>query len=255
MSGEDQTRVVSEIAYNLLVIAAAGGSASAALRGGGGAAGVSFKVGVVNYGIAPLRWSFSLAWALAGVAAIPGAAIAGLGVFEVPPMLAKALSPPVETDPNALGDIAKAGLKRASRVLSKEGAELAKAELKKLVADRARLLKLVDQVIQDPRLSQRARAWLTRARNALENALKPEDLIGALRDKLGIPVRTPGTGRAFDHAQEVKDAIESLREARRGLAGDLRRISAAGHETSGLSNDLDAILSFADRVDAFTEIR
>jgi hypothetical protein len=37
MSGEDQTRVVSEIAYNLLVIAAAGGSASAAFRSGGGA--------------------------------------------------------------------------------------------------------------------------------------------------------------------------------------------------------------------------
>jgi hypothetical protein len=209
----------------------------------------------VNDGIATLRWSFDLAWAHAGVVAMPGAAIAGVGVLGVPPMLAKALSPAGETDPNALSDIAKAGLKRASRVLSKEGAELAKAELKKLAADRTRLLKVIDQIIRDPRLSQRACAWLTDARNALENNLKPEDLVGALRDGLNVPVRESGTGRVFDHAKEVQDAVVSLREGRRALAADLRRIAAAGHETSGLSSDLDAILAFADQVKAFGAIR
>ncbi len=242
MPGGDQLRVISQIATTLLSLNSAGSSATTAIRSAAAGARISGTVRCLSLEVVlELRWNLELADVAAAGGALGGAFVLGPGA-------AAELLDTVE-----LSDTTKAALKRAGRRLSEDGATQARRELPKLAAERKRMLQRFDRLLEDPRLSQRARAALESARRALENNLKPEEMIGALRDQLGIPVRRSGDGRAWQHLQEASDALNSLEDARGSLTRDLARRPV--DEIAGLSKDIDAISDFIRRVGAFLEIR
>ncbi|MCG8424920.1 MAG: polymorphic toxin type 28 domain-containing protein [Proteobacteria bacterium] len=150
---------------------------------------------------------------------------------------------------------ARAGLKRTGKVISKEAAARASKELTTLAVARKELLVRWQLVLADQSLSIGARANLQKARNAVEDHLKPDDLAGALRDKLGIPVRKSGRGDAWDHAGEVDNVINSLSKARDALHRDLRRMPPDTESYQALSQAMDEMAELSRRVSSFLEIR
>lgn len=236
----DQARLLGQITTTLLSMTLAAGSAASAVQNGGKAGGL---LPVLNGERLALQWQLSLSGPLAGVAAPSGAVLLVPGPVH---QLTEALE---------LSSTTQAALKRAGRRLSKEGAKLAKIELRKLAAERMRILDLLDALSREPRLSANSRARIRSARRALENNLKPEEMVGALRDELGIPVRRAGDGHVYDHLQEASEALESIERSRRAVAKETVRLEAGGEDIAGLSKSLDAISSFLARVRAFLEIR
>jgi hypothetical protein len=149
----------------------------------------------------------------------------------------------------------RSGMKQAARVLSKEAAQRATRELRVLAVARAELLARWQLLLVDTSLSPGARAALRRARNALQDHLQPADLAGALRDKLGIPVRASGSGAVWDHQREVEDALESLANLRKALGRELHGRSPGSADFTRLSAEMDALSEVSKRTSAFLEIR
>jgi hypothetical protein len=149
----------------------------------------------------------------------------------------------------------RSGLKRAGKVLSKEAAARAARELGALAVARQELLARWQVLLMDKTLSREALIALRRARNALQDHLQPADLTGALRDKLGIPVRLSGSGEAWDHLSEVKGALRSLENLRERLRLELHRVPRGNQTFARLSQEMDAIEETCDRTKSFLEIR
>lgn len=150
---------------------------------------------------------------------------------------------------------ARSGMKQAARVLSKEAAQRAARELRVMAVARAELLARWQLLLVDTSLSPGARAALRRARNALQDHLQPADLAGALRDKLGIPVRASGSGAVWDHQREVEDALESLANLRKALGRELHGRSPGSADFTRLSAEMDALSEVSKRTSAFLESR
>lgn len=106
--------------------------------------------------------------------------------------------------------VTAAALKQIRRAVSKEFAQSAATRLKALAAGRVELLARLDELAASSLMQPQWRESLSRARNALQDHLHHSDLAGALRDTLSLPVRRSGSGEAFDHANEVDDALNAL---------------------------------------------
>jgi hypothetical protein len=52
--------------------------------------------------------------------------------------------------------------------------------------------------------------------------LTQDDLVGALRDINGKPVRQIGSGKTWDHLQEVRQGVSSLKNAKNGLIMEMK---------------------------------
>jgi Bacterial toxin 28 len=151
--------------------------------------------------------------------------------------------------------MAQSGLKRAGKVLSQEAAARAARELGALAVARRELLARWQILLVDGALSRDTLIALRKARNAMQDHLQPADLTGALRDKLGIPVRISGSGEAWDHLGEVQDALRSLENLRRKLGLELHRIPRGSQAFARLSRETDAVKESLDRMKFFLEIR
>jgi Bacterial toxin 28 len=149
----------------------------------------------------------------------------------------------------------RSGMKQAARVLGKEAAQRAMRELRVLAVARAELLTRWQLLLVDTSLSPGARAALRRARNALQDHLQPADLAGALRDKLGIPVRASGSGAVWNHQDEVGNVIGSLDKLHRAFVRELNMHPAGSPEFIRLSKEMDAFREMSMRIDGFLEIR
>ncbi|MCG8418724.1 MAG: polymorphic toxin type 28 domain-containing protein [Proteobacteria bacterium] len=110
-------------------------------------------------------------------------------------------------------------------------------------------------VLVDEGLSIGVRANLGKARNALQDHLKPDDLAGALRDKLGLPVRKSGSGAEWDHFGEVKDGLRSLEYARSAMLRDLYRLTPGSPQYKMLSAVADEMAETRRRIQSFLEIQ
>ncbi|MCG8423429.1 MAG: polymorphic toxin type 28 domain-containing protein [Proteobacteria bacterium] len=150
---------------------------------------------------------------------------------------------------------AKSGLKRAGKVISKEAAARATRELTNLAVARRELLVRWQLLLADDGLSVGARANLRTARNTLHDHLKPDDLAGALRDKLGLPVRKSGSGVEWDHLGEVNDGLKSLVNARRAVLRDLHRLTPGSAQHKMLSEAADEMAETQRRIKSFLEIQ
>jgi hypothetical protein len=151
--------------------------------------------------------------------------------------------------------MARSGLKRAGKVLSREAAARAARELTALAVARRELLARWQSLLMDRALSRETLIALRKARNALQDHLQPADLTGALRDRLGIPVRISGSGEAWDHLEEVDGAYASLDRLRRAFGKELHHVPSGSPRFKQLSNEMDAIQETLLRIERFLEIR
>lgn len=140
-------------------------------------------------------------------------------------------------------------------MLSKEAAARAARELATLAAARAELLARWQILLMDKTLSRETQIALRKARNALQDHLERADLVGALRDKLGVPVRISGSSEAWDHLKEVDDADKSLTRLYDWLSKELRRAPSGSPNSKMLSQEISALKETQHRIREFLEIR
>jgi hypothetical protein len=144
----------------------------------------------------------------------------------------------------ALDEESSASMKRVAQKLDKEVVAAKTKALPRIEAARQRVLQGLENLLRpgrEPPLSERSRANLETARNAIRDHMTPEDLSGALRDAVDLPVRRRGSGAEYKHAREVREALESFREARQSLTLEFKREATNGNiqvETSALVDEL-----------------
>lgn len=166
-----------------------------------------------------------------------------------------------EVAEESVDDVAKAGMKRAARVFGSEAAQRAARELRSLMVARAELMTRLTRLAEDSVLTRTKilKDNLESAIESLRTHLTAADFSGALRDKLGLPVRALGSGAAFDHLGEVTDALRSLNSAlnsaRDAILRQLRHEQPGSEACRRLSEDADALNEIIRRGTAFLEIR
>ncbi len=160
-----------------------------------------------------------------------------------------------EAAEESIDDIARSGLKHASRCLSKEAAQRAGQSLRELATGRIELIERLRQMHADPDLPFVVQDQMRRTATSIEDHLTPADLSGALRDELGVPVRTAGRGREFDHRGEVETALTSMENARERLILQLGHVARGSATYRELSANADAIGEMMRRTREFLAIR
>lgn len=139
------------------------------------------------------------------------------------------------------------------RGMSKAAAARAAKEITVINAGRVELIARLQRYSAEGFFDAETLGVLMKTRNALQNGLKPSDLVGALRDLHGIPVPHKTRVRPYDHLHEVRDAMESIENA----LGQLKRVTK--HHAPGtagfarLSRDRDAFEEFYLRLSHFLE--
>ena len=83
-------------------------------------------------------------------------------------------------------------------------------------------------------------------RNAIVNHLKPDDLVGALRDAFGDPVEI--AGKIYQHDTEVMNALRSIESLRKELAVTIQRRQTRGEEWLELSHLADFLSTYRRRM-------
>lgn len=91
--------------------------------------------------------------------------------------------------------------------------------------------------------------------NALRLRLTPSDLTGALRDAVDMPVRRRGSGKGFDHANEVENGLSSVAWARESLYAEYRSRLGRGESSTELTEMADALAEFDRQTQAFVEMK
>lgn len=244
MPANDQAEIVAMIATQLAIARAAGGAGAKMVRAGGAGLGGGAAGGEV------LTWTLQLDFAAAGVG-LAGVATAAVAPLAVAPLLAEA--GPDSSLPE-LEEKALASMKRASQKLDKaEAAAKAKA-LPRIEQARQRLMKRLDELIEDATVSERSRANYQSLRNAMRDHMKPTDLTGALRDVLGIPVKRVGDGKVYSHLGEVEEALDALAGARASLVYEFQTMSRRGTVVPALAQLSDDLLEFKRALEAFLTV-
>ncbi len=199
-------------------------------------------------GVAEGRTGAWLNVAIAGVAFIPGLDFLKGGTR----VGRRALR---ETAEESITEVSEASLKRMRRALSRQAVETARRRLRELAAGRIELMQRLTELMEHPALRSRTRDFIERARNGVRDHLSPQDLSGALRDRLGMPVRRSGSGKAFDHLDEVDAASRNMEKARSVLLGELQRLEPGSDAFRVVSRELDAMAEMQRRVHEFLETR
>lgn len=151
--------------------------------------------------------------------AVDGAATAAA---SIPPGVAAGIASQLHSEGGARDDKAFASIKRMGK--AGHDAQRVKEALKKIQHERnlaVEQMKTVEGDLQalglPPSRAQAAKAALKKAANAIEHHLTDADVAGAMRDVVGDPVRAPGSGKTFNHLQEVTEALDGIKDARQQL--------------------------------------
>lgn len=154
-----------------------------------------------------------------------------------------------------MSEVAQSGLKALRQSLSKESLSKAKEQLITLNIAKTEVVARLDDLSATAKLSQRAQANVRAARNSLIRNLTQDDLVGALRDIYGKPVKQSGSGRIWNHRQEVQQGLNSLEAARDSLITEMRSYQPNSNEFKKVSKEADAIAEMIHRVNKFLEIK
>jgi hypothetical protein len=146
--------------------------------------------------------------------------------------------------------VAESGLKTLRMRLSKESVALARKHVDTLAVGRSELL---ERFARAPRGLQNLDDLFDRATNALRTHMTRSDLVGALRDRVGLPVRREG--RKYSHIKEVSDALQSLENLRSALVARVRNEAARMRTVRGPAELADAIREYSRRTREYLEIR
>lgn len=155
----------------------------------------------------------------------------------------------------AVEGVARGGLKRARRLMTREVAQQAARRLRQLEVGRTELIERLRRLTLDQSRHPELRGVANDAMNALRDHFKPSDLSGALRDELGIPVRMSGSGASFDHRGEVAATLNSLRRVREQLLREMRRAEPGAATSRELSHLSDALGELMRKTDEFLGLR
>jgi hypothetical protein len=189
-------------------------------------------------------------WARLGIAAI--AIVPGLDFLKAGSRVGrKALK---EVAEEGLTQVSQQSVKGLAQVMSKEGAERIGKEAVTLNVGRTEMIGRLDSLLTSPNIPESTKNALRSARNALQDHLKQDDLLGALRDKHGLPVLKPG-GAPYNHAGEVQEGLLSLQRGRDNLLRELGKISPGTNEYRRLSAEIEAISEMSTRIEKFLEVK
>jgi hypothetical protein len=189
-------------------------------------------------------------WARLGIAAI--AIVPGLDFLKAGSRVGrKALK---EVAEEGLTQVSQQSVKGLAQVMSKEGVERISKEAVTLNVGRAEMIGRLDNLLASPNIAESTKNAVRSARNALQDHLTQDDLLGALRDKHGIPVLKPD-GTTYDHLGEVNDALKSLEGGKRNLLNELRKVSPGTEEYRRLSSEIEAISEMSVRIEKFLEVK
>lgn len=154
-----------------------------------------------------------------------------------------------------LSVVAMDGLRVAKTRLGPVAGQLAEDRLRDLMAARQAIMHELQDLIEKGSLPKNTQEKFETALRALEDHAKDADLVGALRDRLGVPVRRASDGKVYDHAKEVKTAFNSLEN----LTSNLRRLLGSRGVTNehlgALSKLTDDIEGLARRLTSYQEIK
>lgn len=154
-----------------------------------------------------------------------------------------------------LSPVAVEGLRVAKTRLGPVAGQLAEDRLRDLMAARQAIMHELQDLIEKGSLPKNTQEKLETALRALEDHAKDADLVGALRDRLGVPVRRASDGKVYDHAKEVETAFNSLEN----LSSNLRRLLGGRGVTNEHLRDLskltDDIEGLARRLTSYQEIK
>lgn len=195
--------------------------------------------------IAAIKKGDAASIAIAGIAIIPG--------FDFLKGGSKAGKKLIREAAENIDDVAKVGLKQASKRLTKETAQRAAKELRALNAGRAEILARLESLSSDTSLSKDLLVQLRKTQNALIDHLNPSDLSGALRDKLSVPVAIQS--KSYNHLKEVSDGLNSINKAREQILYTLKKINPSSDQFNLLSNELSALSEYAKRINQFINIK
>jgi vacuolar-type H+-ATPase subunit I/STV1 len=135
-----------------------------------------------------------------------------------------------------------------------DGAAL-KDSLKQIQHERAACLEelsILEQSVEKLGLGEQrteeVKRSIGRGKNALEEHLTDADITGAMRDVAGDPVRQPGSGRIFDHQQEVNDSLRALQSTRRELLRVRTELERRQFDPTTIAEVLQAPIESLQRV-------
>lgn len=103
-----------------------------------------------------------------------------------------------------------------------------KSKLKGLGSQRNELIEKFDDLIGrhlrpgETLLQKNTLDSLDKAKKALDNNLRDSEMVGALRDAHGLPVKRED--REFNHSKEVEEALGSLKNLEEALAAEMERL-------------------------------
>lgn len=151
-----------------------------------------------------------------------------------------------------LGPIAQDGLSRLSKVMSETTHVRLVKEVKVLSAARLELAARLRHRLERAGLGQELSTNVRKAANGLERSHSAEDLVGAVRDRYGIPV-PKAEGVDFNHEKEIRDVIGSLRKVEESMKKEIRRSLERGESPGELSKLLEAVREYEARVERLVE--
>jgi hypothetical protein len=188
-------------------------------------------------------------WARLGIAAI--AIVPGLDFLKAGSRVGrKALK---EVAEEGLTQVSQQSVKGLAQVMSKEGAERISKEAVTLNVGRAEMIGRLDNLLASPNIAESTKNAVRSARNALQDHLTQDDLLGALRDKHGLPVIQKG--KIFKHDKEVEEALGSLQRGKENLLRELKKFSPGTDEYRRLSAEIEAITEISARIEKFLEVK
>ncbi|MBK6685932.1 MAG: hypothetical protein IPG45_15775 [Deltaproteobacteria bacterium] len=247
----DRVEAVSQLMVSVLLARSAGKASGALIDAGGASGGLGLEI---QGTLGRLAITLDLRGALigtAGVALAPAAIIGPAGVLS---RSEGADGGPANSLPPR-SEITQASAKRLAKTMGKEVIEAKTKEMQRLAAEAARLVERLEALMARPGLSQELRSRLDGTIDAIKDHLNQEDMIGALRDKVGQPVRQIGSGKAYNHGQEVTDGVNSLLNLKHTLGKMIRGLPPQSAEAAELIRLGDDVLDLALRVKAVVEVQ
>jgi hypothetical protein len=171
--------------------------------------------------------------------------------------ISKAVEGIKNTHGEKVAQLVKQSLDKLISPLGAEGANRAAQNLEvlstKTIPELAEKLSTLQRHIGEGKLGsvqiEKLSSDINKSLNSIKDHLKPDDLVGALRDRLGDPVKI--RGKIYDHNDEVSTGIDSLKRA----AGEINKAlqwhktpAAVKGELSELSTYINSVI---ERVEKF----
>ena len=124
------------------------------------------------------------------------------------------------------------------------------------------MMSRLEEIANDVNLSPAARNEARTAYNAIRDHLTQNDLAGALRDVHGKPVTVSGSGKTYDHQEEVENALASLERFKDRMLNEMnhRAIMEARSanpnflEYQQMSKNVDAVTEMMTKIEEFLKI-